>query len=259
MVGTASRLMEAMTMRVSQWIAATAIVALAAPLILAHQALALGTPGGCCVCNGCPSTQTMCVSNAGPPVSFGCFARCRNIGCTSGTRFDQNCLGLAQCPFPAPTSNLPMTAALAAVLASIGLYQLLRRARPGTVRTVTLCATILATAVAIYAVAQLVGAGMWQSNLQAPNADSGAMSQQHWTVDATRSDDGSVHGRVTVTGSPLISSGTLDGQISGDQLSGTIRDDAGPLVATVTGTVTGGVINGQYETPDGEFGSFTWH
>lgn len=229
-----------------------------ATTLVSAPAYGRGTPDGCCVCTQCgPANGGACIDN-GQGLFLGCSFGCSNIGCRSGTRIAQACANLPECIHEAPLLSRPLIMNLILLLCGLGVIQVLRQARTDIVKLGAIVAVTLSAVAAIYATSQMHGGGVWRSDLQSTPANAAQLPTQHWTIDATRGADDSLHGRIDVTGSPLMSSGRVDGQITGDAVSGSVADDAGRPIASITGTVASGAINGQYRTPDGETGWFSW-
>ena len=95
------------------------------------------------------------------------------------------------------------------------------------------------------------GAGLWQRD--------GHDSGQRWQIDLTRRTDDAVEGTVTLSGSPLLTNGTLRGTIDGRQVSGRISDAAGNHVADFVGRIApDGSWRGSYRDRSGEVGRWSW-
>lgn len=100
--------------------------------------------------------------------------------------------------------------------------------------------------------APLRGSGSWQRQ-----HTSGAT--QHWSVELTEQEDGTVAGTVTLSGSRLASRAALRGQISGRRIRGALTDPAGNHLATFYGVRgASGTWNGTYEDRSGETGRWSW-
>ncbi|MDX2170027.1 MAG: hypothetical protein SF182_23355 [Deltaproteobacteria bacterium] len=96
----------------------------------------------------------------------------------------------------------------------------------------------------------LRGNGNWQRD---------GRTAQRWDIDVTRRDDDSIEGRVTLSGSPLLRSGTLRGRLDGRRVAGSVCDDNGMQAATFVGVVTpSGVWQGTYQDRTGEVGRWSW-
>ena len=99
-------------------------------------------------------------------------------------------------------------------------------------------------------VQDLAGSGGWKPDQQSPAAT------QPWTLQVTRGADNSISGRVAVARSPLLTSGNVQGQIVGENVSGTITDDAGTIVARFEGTINAGGMWGTYTDCTGGVGAW---
>jgi hypothetical protein len=217
-----------------------------------RDAAAMADPNSCCVCTGCPATTCSVV------IPGFCALTC--LSCSGNTFIGSPCATLPQCPqfvdtVPAPALSRSLLTGGAVLLILIGTYQIYRR-RSLAARAAILVAITYLTGAAVYAGFRLQGGGTWSSALEAQVPEAAAEAHQ-WTIDAMREDDGSLTGTITVSGSPALDAGTFTGQITGDTLSGKIAKD-GNLIATVTGAVNAGTINGQFSTAWGETGTFAW-
>lgn len=97
----------------------------------------------------------------------------------------------------------------------------------------------------------LRGAGGWQRDGRAA---------QRWQIDLIHRADDEVEGTVTLTGSPLLHTGTLRGTIEGKRISGRISDPAGNHVADFVGRIgADGVWRGSYHDRTGEVGRWSWN
>ena len=99
-------------------------------------------------------------------------------------------------------------------------------------------------------VQDIAGNGGWKPDQQSPAAT------QPWTLQVTRAADNSITGRVAIAGSPLLTSGNVQGQIVGENVSGTITDDAGTIVARFDGTINASGMWGTYTDYTGEVGAW---
>ena len=97
------------------------------------------------------------------------------------------------------------------------------------------------------------GGGSWQNGAEERRA------AQRWDIDVTHADDDSLTGRLMVQGSPLISTGTLQGRIDGRRIEGSVTDAAGNHVATFVGTISRDrAMQGTYQDRTGETGQWSW-
>jgi hypothetical protein len=227
-------------------------------IFLAVGQLVLLTPlivDACCVCTGCPNVSgPQCSGSSGCDSPIECFFGCSIAGSCSGSQFvPGGCTGVAGCGVPVPVSRAPMELALAVMLAGTGIFYLRRYGGARNVRAAVLAMILLCGAAALHAASQVHVSGTWLSG-GAQHAGEGLPS---WQATLTRGDGDTLTGTVTINGSAHVGN-TFDGHISGDSVSGTIRDNEGNLVATVVGTLRGNVLDGQYTTAGGDVGSFTW-
>jgi hypothetical protein len=109
-----------------------------------------------------------------------------------------------------------------------------------------------ATAPAAITATDISGSGSWQTDGKS------TAPTQRWSLDLKRGADNSVYGRVTLTGSPLASTGYVRGKIDGQLVSGTIVDDTGNHVAAFEGTVNKSGMLGKYTDRTGETGEWAW-
>jgi len=79
---------------------------------------------------------------------------------------------------------------------------------------------------------------------------------QQWTLNVMRTPDNAIRGRISVSGSPIISEANVEGRISGFDISGTLSDDKGRQLASFRGTVSSTTASGTYKDYTGEEG--TW-
>lgn len=112
-------------------------------------------------------------------------------------------------------------------------------------------APLPAAAVAITA-RDIAGAGGWKTDGTA------AHPLKRWNLDVHRGDDNSITGRVNLGGSPLASSGNVNGHIVGTLVTGTITDDDGKQVAKFHGQLNSQGMSGTYTDRTGETGSWSW-
>jgi len=86
---------------------------------------------------------------------------------------------------------------------------------------------------------------------QAPGA-------QTWSLDALRMGTDQVRGRITVSGSSLVSSANVEGVLSGRGVYGKLLDDAGMELATFEGALTKAGASGTYRDRAGAVGAWQW-
>jgi len=146
-----------------------------------------------------------------------------------------------------------MQLALALILVAMGIFYLRRYGGGHNVRAAVLAMTLLCGAAALHAATQVNVGGSWLSG-GALRSDAGT---PWWWASVSRGDGDTLTGTVFIAGSPNVST-SLDGHISGDHVSGVLRDNEGNQVATVVGTVHDNKLEGQYTTAAGDVGSFTW-
>ena len=58
---------------------------------------------------------------------------------------------------------------------------------------------------------------------------------QEWSADLTYNEDGTVTGQVTVTGSQNVATASFTGTVSGNRVTGALRDAQGNELATIDG------------------------
>ena len=97
---------------------------------------------------------------------------------------------------------------------------------------------------------EIHGSGDWKTSGEAKRAP------QRWNLDAVRFGKDSIGGRITVTDSPLLTAGNVEGKVSGSAVSGTIADDAGDVVITFRGNITQTGISGSYPERTGGVGEW---
>lgn len=96
------------------------------------------------------------------------------------------------------------------------------------------------------------GAGGWQRA-----ADGGTL--QRWQIDVTRRTDRAIEGTVTLQGSPLMQTGTLQATIEGKTVTGRLSDPDGNHVADFVGRIApDGSWRGSYRDRSGEVGRWSW-
>jgi hypothetical protein len=101
-------------------------------------------------------------------------------------------------------------------------------------------------------VADVIGEGGWNT------AGKVAKPTQRWHVDALKLTNGLLWGRLTVSNSPVLSEGNLQGQIAGSKVAGNVMDDDGNTLATFDGTVSPTGMEGTYRDRTGEVGNWSW-
>jgi len=227
------------------------VIAIALQVSIAEPAF-----GACCECTGCAG-HTQCTSIGSCDPSFGelqCFLDCIDARCSGSTFTLDSCGTLPGCPVaPAVSAGLQLVIAVSLLL--IGLYYLRRQQGPRAVRAAVMTMTLLAGVGVLYAATQLRVGGGWQYTNQAGLS---LGDSPRWTANLVRGEDNSLSGRVEVTGSSRLSGGNFQGHVNGNQVSGTLADDTGALLATLVGSVHNGTFEGQYTAWDGSTGTFTW-
>lgn len=99
---------------------------------------------------------------------------------------------------------------------------------------------------------RVAGGGSWQS-------DGGAVrATRRWDLQLSRGADDALTGRVTLQGSPLLSTGTVRARIIGRNVAGTVADDAGNRAITFQGTIEADRMSGTYTDRTGETGAWAW-
>ena len=99
----------------------------------------------------------------------------------------------------------------------------------------------------------LHGSGDWGEE-----KDALARVAQRWNVDALHYADDRISGRIAVSGSPLIESANVDGQLSGRGVRGKLLDDEGKELAEFDGQLTPAGAAGKYRALNGEVGDWYW-
>lgn len=140
----------------------------------------------------------------------------------------------------------------------------LARLGNGSVLGLVVGATFLACGVAAGALAQrlaarrppavvrqFVGGGQWQSRRE-------GHGQRDWQVELKRRDDGSVGGRVTVLGSPLLDEARIEGRIDGAEVYGVLVGPDDRQIGTFAGTRVRKGLSGTYTFGDGDTGTWGW-
>jgi hypothetical protein len=100
-------------------------------------------------------------------------------------------------------------------------------------------------------VQQFVGGGHW-------NSDSDAANARGWQTQLAHFDDDSLTGRITLTGPTRLSGARLEGQISGNEVTGVLVGDNDMQVGTFTGSIYAESVSGTYTTADGDSGTWSW-
>ncbi len=96
------------------------------------------------------------------------------------------------------------------------------------------------------------GGGGWQRE-----ARGGA--EQRWQIESMQRRDDAIEATLTLQGSPLMRTGTLNGTIDGKVVSGRISDPAGNHVADFVGRIApDGSWRGSYRDRSGEVGRWSW-
>jgi hypothetical protein len=104
----------------------------------------------------------------------------------------------------------------------------------------------------VRAAVELRGEGAWKGR------EPSAAANQRWTLHVRRGADNSLRGQLTFLNSPLGATGTLEGRIVGDTITGTVSGDDGAELATITGVVTGDTVRGTYRDREGGEGQWWW-
>jgi hypothetical protein len=215
------------------------------------------TFGACCECTGCAGQpQCTSVGSCDNPAlgEYLCSLSCTS--CSGSTFTLGQCTSLPGCfTAPAPAVSAALQLIIAVSLLLVGFYYLRQRQGSSGVRAAVMTLTLLAAVGVLYAATQLGLGGGWQSTNQA-GLSSG--TSPRWTANLAHGEGNSLSGRVEVTGSSRLSGGNFQGQVDGNQVSGTLTDDTGALVATIVGSVNNGTFEGQYTAWDGSTGTFTW-
>jgi len=81
---------------------------------------------------------------------------------------------------------------------------------------------------------------------------------QRWGLDALRMGNDQVRGRITVSGSSLVSSANVEGVLRGRGVYGKLLDDAGMELATFEGALTKAGASGTYRDRAGAVGAWQW-
>lgn len=96
-------------------------------------------------------------------------------------------------------------------------------------------------------------AGSWGAS-----QDSRTLSVQRWDVEALRTKDKQLQGRISIAGSSLFDSANVQGRLSGRGVSGSLLDDDGQELATFDGAVTPNGGYGTYRDHNGQTGEWQW-
>lgn len=96
-------------------------------------------------------------------------------------------------------------------------------------------------------------AGSWGASL-----DVRTQSVQRWDVEALRTKDKQLQGRIIISGSSLFESANVQGRLSGRGVSGILLDDEGQELATFEGAVTPNGGYGTYRDRNGQTGEWQW-
>lgn len=81
---------------------------------------------------------------------------------------------------------------------------------------------------------------------------------QRWNVDALRSADNQIRGRIAVSGSTLFEAANVEARLSGRGVVGKLLDDEGKELAEFEGRVTAAGASGTYQARTGETGEWKW-
>lgn len=210
----------------------------------------------CCVCIGCPGSNSL---DCRTP-SQGCDVSDCDLICSGCSSFegvaDQSCAEVRGCnealaPFSAvPAVGPSGKAVIGLLLLGIGFFGISRS--PRVVRGAAVIAVFFGSVMLVQAVGSVVLSGTWSSS--APNSENSA--SQAWTITLTDTHSDSLAGTVTISGS-TGGGGTFRGTRQGDQVSGTITDDSGGVVAEVAAVLSDAGLAGTYRTPGGDSGTFT--
>lgn len=99
---------------------------------------------------------------------------------------------------------------------------------------------------------RIQGGGLWKGRGRARRP------RQRWSMDIDRDDDGTIHGRIDVKDSVLLTEGRVEGVISGRRITGTISGEQGAAVAKFYGIITDEGVRGTYVDVTGETGEWFW-
>jgi len=102
------------------------------------------------------------------------------------------------------------------------------------------------------ATVMLSRAGEWRSTVQ-PNARQRLIFQVQQNTN-----DGTVGGRVIVSGSSRFSDANISGRVTSGRVSGAVTDGSGFQLATFTGAASATGMSGRYETFDGDRGTWSY-
>ncbi|MCK6554087.1 hypothetical protein L6Q96_05815 [Candidatus Binatia bacterium] len=100
-------------------------------------------------------------------------------------------------------------------------------------------------------VRQFVGGGQWQSRRD-------GHGRRDWQVELKRRDDGSIGGRVTVLGSPLLDEARIEGRIDGAEVYGVLVGPDDRQIGTFAGTRVRKSLSGTYTFGNGDTGTWAW-
>jgi hypothetical protein len=110
--------------------------------------------------------------------------------------------------------------------------------------------------------------GAWQSGRKGSQAAAdvghgagrgvGGSPTRRWAIDAEWDDDGSVHGRLTLLGSPIVQAGDVHAHVVGQTVIGRVVDDWGNEVVQFHGRITEKGMTGWYTDQTGDTGSWSW-
>jgi len=81
--------------------------------------------------------------------------------------------------------------------------------------------------------------------------------QTTWSAELTR-EGTTITGRLVLPGMREFSTGSVNGELNGSSVSGSITDDDGNEIATFEGTLGREGFTGSFETSRGETGSWSW-
>lgn len=101
---------------------------------------------------------------------------------------------------------------------------------------------------------EIHGGGNWAD---APDTMASSVGQ-HWNIDGLRFSSNQVSGRIAISGSDIIDSANVEGQLSGRGVTGKLRDDEGKELAEFGGTLTSTGAFGTYRDRTGREGQWQW-
>lgn len=136
---------------------------------------------------------------------------------------------------------------------------MIARSIPSLVLTAALCMVMPANAdeslrpVGSQSSTVIRAGGDWGTTRQ-----SMARGGQRWNVDALRSHDNQIRGRIAVSGATLFDAANVEARLSGRGVSGTLLDDEGKELAEFEGRVTRSGASGTYRDRTGGEGEWKW-